>query len=141
MIIKGIALSLVTWGAYFLLLSNWFSPGFMLILAVIFGIGVAGIGFCITHDAMHGAYSENTHINKLLSIYMDLLGTNTYLWDLKHNISHHTFTNIHDYDEDIKGVKLIRFSPFASYYWFHKYQHRYAFILYGLVYYNIVFYT
>lgn len=34
--------------------------------AIVMGIGIAGIGMCIMHDALHGAYSSKEWVNKLL---------------------------------------------------------------------------
>lgn len=139
MVIKSYLLLLFTFGSYFLILSNLLPVWGKLFLTFCMGTGIAGIGFCIAHDAMHGAYSHSTKINKWLSLTMDLAGSSTYTWHLKHNLSHHSFTNIHHFDEDIRGVKLIRFSPYARFYPFHRYQHLYGFFLYAFVYLNVVF--
>jgi len=138
MVTKTISLLLITFGVYGLIISGILPKWGMLIGAVVMGFGIAGIGFSIAHDALHNAYSSNNKVNKLLGLTMDLIGSNSYTWHLKHNLAHHTYTNIHDYDEDIKGAAVIRFSPFAPYKKFHRFQHIYGFLLYSLVYINIL---
>ena len=39
--------------------------GFCLVM----GIGMAGIGFAVTHDALHGAYSGNPRVNRLIGCF------------------------------------------------------------------------
>ncbi|MGH7447683.1 MAG: hypothetical protein ACRELT_08985 [Longimicrobiales bacterium] len=38
----------------------------MLGLCVLMGVGMAGVGFSVAHDALHGAYSSNPRITRLL---------------------------------------------------------------------------
>jgi linoleoyl-CoA desaturase len=122
----------VTFGAWGLILTNRFSPIAMLGLALVVGVGVAGIGFGIAHDALHGAYSHNRHVNRLLGLTLDLCGGSSYMWNLGHNIVHHTYTNIPGVDGDVAGSSLLRQSPEAPHRPCHRYQHLYAFPLYSL---------
>ncbi|MCK5471157.1 MAG: acyl-CoA desaturase, partial [Cyclobacteriaceae bacterium] len=46
---------------------------------------------------------------------------------------HHTFTNIHEEDEDISPRGVLRLSPHSSWKKIHKYQFIYAWFLYGLM--------
>jgi fatty acid desaturase len=39
---------------------------FAMLMAVLTGIGMAGIGMCVMHDAVHGSYSNKPWVNKLL---------------------------------------------------------------------------
>ena len=55
---------------------------------------MAGIGFGIQHDANHGAYSSRAAVNRVMAMTLDMLGASSYLWRVKHNLSHHTYTNI-----------------------------------------------
>ena len=61
-----------------------------------------------------------------------LIGANDEVWRLQHNVLHHSFTNIEGHDDDIHASFLLRFSPHARKYKIHKYQHYYAWFLYGL---------
>ena len=132
MVAKTVILLTVTFGAYGLILSNHFSPWQMLGLAIIMGVGVAGIGFGIAHDALHGAYSSIPWVNKLLGFTLDLVGANGYMWKITHNVIHHTYPNIHGLDEDLEVSPFLRLSPEAKLRGFHRFQHLYAFAAYSL---------
>lgn len=139
MVLKTVVLLSMTIGAYGLILSGRFTPWQMLGLAVVMGIGMAGIGFSISHDALHGAYSSNPRVNRLLGYTFDLVGANGYMWKITHNVIHHTYTNIHGVDEDLTVSPLLRLSPGAPLRWFHRYQHLYGWLAYGLATINWVF--
>ena len=139
MIFKTILLVGITIGAYALILTNWFTPLQMLGLSVVVGFGMAGIGFCVSHDALHGAYSANPRVNRMLGYSFDLIGANGYMWKITHNVIHHTYTNIEGIDEDLDVSPLLRLSPGAPLHWIHRYQHRYALLAYGMATLNWVF--
>lgn len=124
-------MSLVT--LYFLILSNNFGLLASLGLVILVGMVKAFIGFNISHDAIHGSYSSNKNINKLLSYSFPLIGANAYVWEITHNKVHHTYTNIAGHDEDLEVAPgLIRLSPQDKYSYIMKFQHLYAFLLYCL---------
>ena len=62
----------------------------MWLLCFVMGIGMAGIGFSVTHDALHGAYSASPRVNRLIGCLFDTLGANGYMWKITHNGIHHT---------------------------------------------------
>lgn len=131
MVAKTITLLTIYFGSYALIMSGQFGLWTMAFFCFLMGIGMAGIGFSVSHDALHGAYSSNKYINKLLGYTFDLMGANGYIWKITHNIVHHTYTNIHDHDEDLEVAEFIRLSPHAEYKKVHKYQHVLAFIAYS----------
>ncbi len=131
MIMKTIAMLLLTFGPYALIMSNQFSIWVMWILALVMGVGVAGIGFSISHDALHGAYSSNNRVNTALGLTFDLLGANGYLWKITHNVIHHTYTNIQGIDEDLEVSPLLRLSPESEHKPIHRYQHWYGLAAYS----------
>jgi len=102
-------------------------------IAILMGVGEAGIGMSVMHDGAHGSYSSKKWINKLMSSTMFLLGSNTFNWKIQHNIKHHSYTNIYNYDLDISNTKIIRFCEYGPLKKFHRFQHFYAFPLYGLM--------
>ena len=67
----------------------------------------------------------------MLCLLGDFVGINTYIWDIRHNIQHHTFTNILGGDLIIENIPLIRLTPANKHRGFHKLQLFYAPILYA----------
>ena len=116
-----------------LILTGNFSLVQMLFLSLIMGLGVAGVGMSVMHDAIHGSFSSKSVINKFFGYSIYLLGGNVYNWDVQHNKLHHTYTNIHDIDEDITGKFLLRLSVGDTLKPVHRFQHIYAFFLYSLM--------
>ncbi|GIW22837.1 MAG: fatty acid desaturase [Candidatus Sericytochromatia bacterium] len=105
----------------------------MIGLLIIMGIGLAGVGMNIMHDANHGSYSKFSIINKILGYTMNLIGANAYTWKIKHNILHHTYTNIDNFDEDIDSYGILKLTPNQKSKKIFKFQYIYSFFLYGLV--------
>lgn len=129
---KTLVLLAVTFVPYVLIVTEAVPPIAMLPLAVMIGLGIAGIGFAVAHDALHGSYSDRKWLNNLIGSSMDLIGGSSYLWRITHNVIHHTYTNIHGTDEDLAVSPLLRLSPHAPRQWFHRWQHWYALGLYAL---------
>lgn len=131
--IKTIFFLSVLFGLYGLILSGIFSAWVMLALALLLGMCSAFVGFNVCHDAIHGSFSSNKTINKLLSKVFNLLGASPYVWNITHNVVHHTYTNIPGHDEDIDVAPgLIRLCEEEPVNRIQRYQHWYAFPLYGL---------
>ena len=108
------------------------SFGWILLMWVFMGLGMAGIGLSIMHDANHGAYSKNKKVNHALGFVINFVGGYHVNWKIQHNVLHHSFTNIHGFDEDIdKGV--IRMSPNQERKYIYRFQAFYAPILYSLM--------
>lgn len=117
---------------YFMVISNQFSPGVMLFLAIVHGFFAALIGLNITHDAMHGAYSHKPKINHAVGLFFNLIGANDYMWKISHNVLHHTFTNVAEHDADIDQLPLLRMNTKQDLWWIHRFQHIYVFFFYSL---------
>jgi len=130
--LKTVVLLAMVFGPYAAIMSNRLDPWAMLGLAFVMGVGMAGIGFGISHDALHGAYSSSSGVNRTLGLTFDLLGANSYMWKLTHNVIHHTYTNIEGVDEDIDFAPFLRLSPHAPHHRQHRYQHLYAFATYSI---------
>ena len=103
-----------------------------MILGAILGTTMAGIGFNVMHDAIHGSYSPNKKINKLLGLSLNMLGGNAFLWKTKHNVIHHTYTNIDGLDEDIYKIPVIRQCKSQPWYGIHRFQHLYIMFVYSI---------
>lgn len=139
MVLKTVLLLGTAIGTYLLILSGRVAPWGMLGLCVLLGLALAGIGFSIAHDALHGAYSASPRLNKLLGYTFDLCGANGYMWKITHNVIHHTYTNIHGVDEDLTVSPLLRLTPAAPWKRFHRYQGVYGFAAYSLATLNWIF--
>jgi linoleoyl-CoA desaturase len=120
----------------FVLISTGFfeSKLIWLLLAVLMGFSMAAIGMCVMHDANHGSYSKNDRLNKILGFFsISLLSGNALNWKIQHNLIHHTFTNVHDHDEDISSLGFLRFDPHVPHKKIHRFQFLYAWFFYGLM--------
>ena len=107
--------------------------GWMFVLVLVMSLGLAGIGLSVMHDANHGAYSNTKWLNNLMGYSLNMVGANAFNWKIQHNVLHHTYTNVHEEDEDISPRGVLRLSPHSNWKWFHKYQFIYAWFLYGLM--------
>lgn len=118
---------------YFLLMSLNLPWWAQLLLTIVMGVGMAGVGMNVMHDANHGAYSSKKWINKVMGGSMYILAGNVYNWQVQHNVLHHTYTNIHGHDEDLEAGRILRFSKHAKWHRLHKFQHLYSVFFYGLL--------
>lgn len=118
---------------YFIVFGEINNPWLYSGLWVIMGVFMAGIGLSIMHDAIHGSYTKNQTLNKIIGEVINLVGGAAINWKIQHNVLHHTYTNVDDYDMDINGPAILRFSPNQDQIKVHKYQYLYAWFLYGLL--------
>lgn len=103
-----------------------------LLFCGLLGYILACIGFSVMHDANHGSYSTKPWLNDLLGLSMNALGASAYFWKQKHNIIHHTYTNVDGIDDDIAKSPIIRQCESQRWVPAHKVQHLYMFPIYGL---------
>jgi linoleoyl-CoA desaturase len=108
-------------------------PWLGILLAILMGIGEAGIGMSVMHDAAHGAFSKRKWVNSFFESTMFILGSNVLNWKIQHNLLHHTYTNIYGYDQDISTKAAIRLSDHAPLRKYNRFQFIYAFLLYGMM--------
>ncbi len=102
--------------------------------SILLGGVVAAIGFNVMHDGAHGSFSKYKWVNVLAAFSLNLLGGNSFMWNMKHNVIHHAFTNVDGVDDDIDIQPWMRMSSTQKKYRMHKYQHLYFWILYSLLY-------
>jgi linoleoyl-CoA desaturase len=114
----------------------FYTPG--VVLAIIESIALGGvisaIGFNVMHDGAHGSFSKHKPVNVLAAYSLNILGGSSFMWNVKHNIIHHAYTNIDGVDDDIDIQPWMRMSTTQKKYKFHKYQHRYFWVLYAFLY-------
>lgn len=133
MIVKSVLLVSMYLIPFVLILVVPMNAWVALISVIIMGIGIAGVGMGVMHDACHGAYSKKQWVNNLLAGSLYLLGSNVLNWKIQHNVLHHTYTNITGFDEDIDSKGPIRLSEHVPLKKFHRFQFLYAFLFYGLM--------
>ena len=133
MIFKTVLFLSLATTLYLLIITSVLPLYIQLAAAILLGMTMAFIGFNICHDALHGAYSSDKRVNKLLGFIFNIIGANTYMWNLTHNMVHHSYTNIIDHDEDIEiAPGLIRVHANDKSNKLQRFQHIYAFFLYSL---------
>ena len=118
---------------YFILMFLNPAPFFSLLFCAALGCILACIGFSVMHDANHGSYSTNQKLNDFIGlIASNGLGANSFFWKQKHNIIHHTYTNIDGIDDDIAKSPIIRQCESQKWVPLHKIQHLYLPFVYSL---------
>jgi linoleoyl-CoA desaturase len=127
---KAIVLFALLIACFGIVLFGDFSNGIKLLVCGIMGLVSASIGFNVMHDACHGAYSTKSWINEMMGYSLNVLGGNSYFWKQKHNIIHHTYTNVDGVDDDIAKLPTIRHCETQKWYPAHKVQHLYLPFLY-----------
>jgi linoleoyl-CoA desaturase len=123
------AIALYTWLVFFTP-ATWLA----LSLCVVMGGLFAAIGFNVMHDGAHGAYSKYKWVNEIMGYSLNLLGGDVQLWKVKHNMIHHSFTNVEGLDEDIDIQPFLRTNLNQKRYGIHRFQHVYCAFLYSLTY-------
>ncbi|WP_431216388.1 fatty acid desaturase family protein [Puia sp. P3] len=101
------------------------------VCSALLGFILASIGFNVMHDANHGSYSSRKWVNELLGLTLNALGGNSFIWKQKHNIIHHTYTNIDGVDDDIAKSPFIRMCSSQRWVPAHRVQHLYTPFLYA----------
>lgn len=109
-------------------------------LCILLGLNLAVIGFNVMHEGGHGTFSRHHWVNRASAYLLNVLGGNAHYWSIKHNIGHHTYTNIEGMDSDIDVRPFMRLHEGQPLRWYHRYQHIYWVILYGISYLAWVFY-
>ena len=128
------AVVLAWWlGTYLLLLLGNFPPLVNIILCLVWALSIASVGFNVMHDANHGGYSEHASVNRLVSLSAELLGMSGFRWRTKHNVWHHTYTNIAGFDDDIETFGLMRLTPRAAWKPLHRAQAWYFPLVYSMI--------
>lgn len=133
MVFKTIVMLSLYFVPYFLIMTQGYSLMGMWACSLVMGLGLAGIGMSVMHDANHDAYSGSPFVNKLLSLSLSIVGGDNKNWKTQHNVLHHTYTNIHKHDRDIDDKVIMRFSPEGKYKKIQKFQVVYVFLFYSIM--------
>lgn len=100
---------------------------------ILMGGITAAIGFNVMHDGGHGSFSNSKFWNYVAAFSVNGLGASMLMWMNKHNIIHHTYTNIDGVDDDIEIKPFMRMTPTQKKYKLHRFQHFYFWFLYCLL--------
>lgn len=139
--LKGAAYLAIAGGAYALILGGEFGPWAMLALANIYGLATLLLAINVGHDAAHDSLTSRRWLNRVvLTLTFVLVGADSYLWQLRHVKSHHTFPNVNGCDIDIDSNAFLRLSPNHPRRWYQRFQHLYAPIVFWLIDIHTVFY-
>ncbi|MCL4116068.1 UNVERIFIED_CONTAM: hypothetical protein GTU68_063086 [Idotea baltica] len=112
MVAKSVFMCALYFVPFFLIICNVVTSvaGSMLMWSFM-GLGMAGIGLAVMHDANHGSYSRSKRINHAIGLIINFVGGYHVNWKIQHNVLHHSFTNIEGLDDDISNVGALRLSP------------------------------
>ncbi len=130
----GKTLAILLWaGSSYLLLLLWATSWWSAApLAVSLGLALAAAGFCVMHDGNHGSYGRRRLVNLAAGGVLDLLGGSSYVWKHKHNVLHHTYTNVDGVDDDIELRPFFRLADSQPLRWMHRFQFLYWVPLFAL---------
>ncbi len=116
---------------FYTLMLSTSSEALFVINAVMLGIALLLLGINTGHDAAHHAVTGNAKIdNFIFRAAFVIQGLSGYLWQIRHNYSHHVFPNVYEQDSDMNMGGVIVLDPNEDIKWFHKYQHIYATFIY-----------
>ena len=127
----ALALTAVSWSALMFL-----QPGIVLAPLCLLGLVLGSMltAFCVQHDANHGSYFRKRRWNHLVGWSADaFLGFSSYAWRVKHNVAHHTYTNVDGFDDDATQVPLLRFAPSQPVRPWYRFQQYYIWPMYMLM--------
>ncbi len=138
---KAIILAVALVGLYVHLV--FFTPVWYLgvLECILMGFVISFIGFNVMHDGAHGSFSNSPVLNKFAAFTLNLLGGSAFMWNMKHNVIHHAYTNVHEVDDDLNGSILLRLSEHQKRYKVHSFQHIYFWVLYAQLYLFWIFFS
>jgi linoleoyl-CoA desaturase len=132
-LIKSLFIGALVISSYFSLVFYAQSWLMVLLSAFLLAQGLVLTGFNIMHDSVHGSFSRSRVLNKVLGYTLNLLGGSQRLWYHKHNVLHHTYTNIAGVDTDLESDGLLRLSPNQEWRPWHRLQVFYALPIYSFL--------
>lgn len=94
------------------------------------GLQLVFIFLNVIHDAVHGTIFRSRRANQWLVHFFDLVGANSFIWQLRHVRFHHNYPNVQGWDTDIEQSPVARVFPRGPFSPLHRYQHLYLPLLY-----------
>lgn len=129
------SLVILTWfvGSWALLVFAASTAWQAALLSISLGLAIGAIGMNIQHDGNHSAFSKYPWLNRAAGLTLDVMGVCSFIWRQRHNVIHHTGTNIHGFDEDFNFGMIARLSTQQPHRFWHPYQQYYCWFLYGFL--------
>lgn len=118
----GLLLAVAVWGP------SW---PWLLLAALPLGSVLATGTLTVLHDAGHRRLSRRVWLNVLAVQTAAPIGLWVGHWTLKHRV-HHRVTQVYPLDDSTRSSGLVRLHPSAPRWSVHRFQHVYAWMLYGL---------
>ncbi|HEY2944107.1 MAG TPA: acyl-CoA desaturase [Vicinamibacteria bacterium] len=131
-----VVLVLLQWGFWYGVTLSLGTAHFALALAASLPLAASLVNILlgVMHDGSHGAGSEHRFVNRLLQSTLVAAGVSAVSWHYEHVVQHHANTNVLGHDSDLEtGGLLLRFHAGQPWRPIHRYQHWYAWPLYGLI--------
>ncbi|MEX2100125.1 MAG: acyl-CoA desaturase [Acidimicrobiia bacterium] len=85
-----------------------------------------------THGALHQTLARRRWVNWAAVYVISPTGISARWWTVKHNMSHHAYTNVEGLDDDLEQGALLRMTPTQAHRPWHRFQHLYVWALYPL---------
>ena len=100
------------------------------------------IGVNIMHDGNHMSFSQNKTFSMIAGYMLDVIGGTSVVYRRSHDYGHHGCVNHYELDRAFDTTyPLFRLHPFQKCLWYHKFQHIYGALLYGMVNFGDLFST
>jgi linoleoyl-CoA desaturase len=105
--------------------------GWLFLIAIPLGLVLSTAVLTVEHDAGHRRFSKKLWPNILATQTAAPVGLWVVHWTKKHQV-HHKVTQVYPLDDATRASGLVRLHPSAPYWHVHRFQHLYAWFLYGL---------
>lgn len=109
-------------------------------LLIVLAQGLVLVSCNAAHDGAHESFARSKTLNWLAGSLLDVAGGSQMVWRFKHNRLHHIYTNVQALDNDLQNSGMFRLSPEQPWRPWHRWQHLYAFFMYGFLTLSWVFY-
>lgn len=134
--LKAILFPLAYFVCYMLILTYGHHPFLYYFLFFSMGLLLVMNFTNLIHDAAHQNISKHKRVNQFYMLLFDLMGANSYIWQIRHNRLHHPYPNVIGWDSDFEQSPLARIYPHAPFKKFQRYQHYYLPFIYPLYLFN-----
>jgi linoleoyl-CoA desaturase len=140
MVYKAIVLGTLIGGGYWSLTQLETFEGALAAFSVLTFFSLI-LSINLGHDAAHHAVTGVKRTdNFIFQTIFALQGLSGYVWQVRHNYSHHVLPNVKEHDSDMEITTLLLMEPdVEAVRWYHRYQYIYAPFLYSFVSFHLLF--